>query len=52
MLNRCHFSVFLSDSDAFDFEYGTLILRINVGLDVSHLVEAEGQYENLLDALF
>uniref|UniRef100_A0A671XRK5 Solute carrier family 12 member 3 n=1 Tax=Sparus aurata TaxID=8175 RepID=A0A671XRK5_SPAAU len=32
--------------DAFDFEYGTLILRMDQGLDVSHLVEAEGQYEN------
>uniref|UniRef100_A0A3B4UUE6 Solute carrier family 12 member 1 n=1 Tax=Seriola dumerili TaxID=41447 RepID=A0A3B4UUE6_SERDU len=29
--------------DAFDFEYGTLILRMNQGLDVSHIVEAEGQ---------
>ncbi|XP_073320253.1 solute carrier family 12 member 1 isoform X3 [Pagrus major] len=27
--------------DAFDFEYGTLILRMDQGLDVSHLVEAE-----------
>lgn len=27
--------------DAFDFEYGTVVLRINQGLDVSHLVEAE-----------
>lgn len=27
--------------DAFDFEYGTLVLRMNQGLDVSHLVEAE-----------
>ncbi|XP_077419164.1 solute carrier family 12 member 1 isoform X2 [Vanacampus margaritifer] len=27
--------------DAFDFEYGTLILRMNQGLDVSHIVEAE-----------
>lgn len=30
-------------SDAFDFEYGTVILRITEGLDVSHIVEAEGQ---------
>ncbi|XP_068616528.1 solute carrier family 12 member 1 [Brachionichthys hirsutus] len=27
--------------DAFDFDYGTLVLRINEGLDVSHHVEAE-----------
>ncbi|KAM4744114.1 solute carrier family 12 member 1 [Anableps anableps] len=27
--------------DAFDFEYGTVVLRMNQGLDVSHLVEAE-----------
>nr|AIF76153.1 Na-K-Cl cotransporter 2 [Epinephelus lanceolatus] len=27
--------------DAFDFEYGTVVLRINEGLDVSHIVEAE-----------
>lgn len=33
-------------SDAFDFEYGTVILRVTEGLDVSHIVEAEGQYEN------
>lgn len=37
---------FLFGSDAFDFEYGTLVLRIDQGLDVSHLVEAEGQYED------
>ena len=47
MLNRCHFSLFLSDSDAFDFEYGTLILRMDPGLDVSHLVTEVGQYQNL-----
>uniref|UniRef100_A0A3P8V8M6 Solute carrier family 12 member 1 n=1 Tax=Cynoglossus semilaevis TaxID=244447 RepID=A0A3P8V8M6_CYNSE len=29
--------------DAFDFEYGTVILRVSEGLDVSHIVEAEGQ---------
>uniref|UniRef100_A0A3P9P1S0 Solute carrier family 12 member 3 n=1 Tax=Poecilia reticulata TaxID=8081 RepID=A0A3P9P1S0_POERE len=29
--------------DAFDFEYGTLVLRMNQGLDVSHLIEEEGQ---------
>uniref|UniRef100_A0A7N9B0X6 Solute carrier family 12 member 1 n=1 Tax=Mastacembelus armatus TaxID=205130 RepID=A0A7N9B0X6_9TELE len=33
--------------DAFDFEYGTVVLRMNQGLDVSHLVEAEGHYENI-----
>ncbi|XP_029312620.1 solute carrier family 12 member 1 isoform X2 [Cottoperca gobio] len=33
--------------DAFDFEYGTVILRINEGLDVSHIVEAE---EDMLKA--
>lgn len=27
--------------DAFDFEYGTVILRMDQGLDVSHIVEAE-----------
>uniref|UniRef100_A0A3P9P1S3 Solute carrier family 12 member 1 n=1 Tax=Poecilia reticulata TaxID=8081 RepID=A0A3P9P1S3_POERE len=27
--------------DAFDFEYGTLVLRMNQGLDVSHLIEEE-----------
>uniref|UniRef100_A0A8C6NWC1 Solute carrier family 12 member 1 n=1 Tax=Nothobranchius furzeri TaxID=105023 RepID=A0A8C6NWC1_NOTFU len=30
--------------DALDFEYGTVILRINQGLDVSHLVAEEGVY--------
>uniref|UniRef100_A0A3Q3JLY4 Solute carrier family 12 member 1 n=1 Tax=Monopterus albus TaxID=43700 RepID=A0A3Q3JLY4_MONAL len=33
--------------DAFDFEYGTVMLRMNQGLDVSHLIEAEGQCENM-----
>lgn len=27
--------------DAFDFEYGTVMLRMNQGLDVSHIVDAE-----------
>ncbi|KAF1392621.1 hypothetical protein PFLUV_G00029970 [Perca fluviatilis] len=27
--------------DAFDFEYGTVMLRMDQGLDVSHIVEAE-----------
>uniref|UniRef100_A0A3B4FXB5 Solute carrier family 12 member 1 n=1 Tax=Pundamilia nyererei TaxID=303518 RepID=A0A3B4FXB5_9CICH len=31
--------------DAFDFEYGTAMLRVNQGLDVSHIVEAEGLYD-------
>uniref|UniRef100_A0A8C5E6B2 Solute carrier family 12 member 1 n=1 Tax=Gouania willdenowi TaxID=441366 RepID=A0A8C5E6B2_GOUWI len=31
--------------DAFDFEYGITVLRVNEGLDVSHLVVEEGQYE-------
>uniref|UniRef100_A0A8D0AX19 Solute carrier family 12 member 1 n=1 Tax=Sander lucioperca TaxID=283035 RepID=A0A8D0AX19_SANLU len=34
--------------DAFDFEYGTVMLRMDQGLDVSHIVEAEGQYNNVL----
>ncbi|XP_041794212.1 solute carrier family 12 member 1 isoform X2 [Chelmon rostratus] len=34
--------------DAFDFEYGTVLLRINEGLDVSHIVEAE---EEMLKAM-
>ncbi|XP_077568718.1 solute carrier family 12 member 1 [Stigmatopora nigra] len=29
--------------DAFDFEYGTVILRMDQGLDVSHIVEAEDE---------
>lgn len=39
---------FLFDSDAFDFEYGTVLLRMTEGLDVAHIVEAEGQYETSL----
>ncbi|XP_040023832.2 solute carrier family 12 member 1 [Gasterosteus aculeatus] len=31
--------------DALDFEYGTVILRTNHGLDVSHIVEAEDENE-------
>ncbi|XP_028256816.1 solute carrier family 12 member 1 [Parambassis ranga] len=27
--------------DAFDFEYGTVMLRVKQGLDVSHIIEAE-----------
>lgn len=37
----------LFHSDAFDFEYGTVVLRMSEGLDVSHIVEAEGKSENL-----
>ncbi|KAM7014806.1 solute carrier family 12 member 1 [Tautogolabrus adspersus] len=29
--------------DAFDFEYGTLMLRMDEGLDVSHIVEADDE---------
>uniref|UniRef100_UPI0037E8B37A solute carrier family 12 member 1 n=1 Tax=Semicossyphus pulcher TaxID=241346 RepID=UPI0037E8B37A len=29
--------------DAFDFEYGTVMLRMKQGLDVSHIVEAEDE---------
>lgn len=39
--------LFSFGSDAFDFEYGTVIMRMNQGLDVSHLVEIEGEFENL-----
>ncbi|XP_075933845.1 solute carrier family 12 member 1 isoform X3 [Anarhichas minor] len=31
--------------DAFDFEYGTLVLRMSQGLDMSHIVEAEAAKE-------
>lgn len=44
MLNWCLHSIFFFDSDAFDFEYGTVILRMNQGFDVSHIIEAEGHY--------
>merc|ERR1719309_1289 len=27
--------------DAFDYEYGTVVLRMSQGLDMSHIVEAE-----------
>uniref|UniRef100_A0A8K9UHS7 Solute carrier family 12 member 1 n=1 Tax=Oncorhynchus mykiss TaxID=8022 RepID=A0A8K9UHS7_ONCMY len=30
--------------DAFDFEYGTVVLRMNQGLDVSHIIKAQGEY--------
>ncbi|XP_055010456.1 solute carrier family 12 member 1 isoform X2 [Boleophthalmus pectinirostris] len=29
--------------DAFDFEYGTVVLRMDEGLDVAHIVEAEDE---------
>lgn len=44
MLNWYLHSLFVFDSDAFDFDYGAIILRLNGGLDVSHLIEAEGQF--------
>lgn len=50
-MNWCPHSPFLYDSDAFDFEYGTVMLRMDQGLDVSHIVEAEGQYNNVLRLL-
>ncbi|KAF7666619.1 hypothetical protein LDENG_00099340 [Lucifuga dentata] len=34
--------------DAFDFEYGTVMLRMNQGLDMSHIIEAE---EEMLKAV-
>uniref|UniRef100_A0A7N6BSQ8 Solute carrier family 12 member 1 n=1 Tax=Anabas testudineus TaxID=64144 RepID=A0A7N6BSQ8_ANATE len=34
--------------DAFDFEYGTVVLRMNQGLDVSHIIEAEVCSDNKL----
>uniref|UniRef100_A0A8C4EM39 Solute carrier family 12 member 1 n=1 Tax=Dicentrarchus labrax TaxID=13489 RepID=A0A8C4EM39_DICLA len=33
---QCHVGIL---HDAFDFEYGTVMLRMNEGLDVSHIVE-------------
>lgn len=42
----------LFDSDAFDFEYGTVMLRMNNGLDVTHIVEAEGQCDIFFGLLF
>uniref|UniRef100_A0A8C7IHD3 Solute carrier family 12 member 1 n=1 Tax=Oncorhynchus kisutch TaxID=8019 RepID=A0A8C7IHD3_ONCKI len=30
--------------DAFDFEYGTVVLRMNQGLDISHIIKAQGKY--------
>uniref|UniRef100_A0A674A9S3 Solute carrier family 12 member 1 n=1 Tax=Salmo trutta TaxID=8032 RepID=A0A674A9S3_SALTR len=29
--------------DAFDFEYGTVVLRMNQGLDISHIIKAQGE---------
>ncbi|MCI4378907.1 hypothetical protein PGIGA_G00221670 [Pangasianodon gigas] len=34
--------------DAFDFEYGTVILRVNQGLDISHILAAEEEMERML----
>nr|XP_023669925.1 solute carrier family 12 member 1 [Paramormyrops kingsleyae] len=33
--------------DAFDFEYGLVILRVNQGLDISSIIEAEEEMERL-----
>uniref|UniRef100_A0A8K9UZA0 Solute carrier family 12 member 1 n=1 Tax=Oncorhynchus mykiss TaxID=8022 RepID=A0A8K9UZA0_ONCMY len=30
--------------DAFDFEYGTVVLRMNQGLDISHIIKAQATY--------
>uniref|UniRef100_A0A4W5L7K0 Solute carrier family 12 member 1 n=1 Tax=Hucho hucho TaxID=62062 RepID=A0A4W5L7K0_9TELE len=30
--------------DAFEFEYGTVVLRMNQGLDISHIIKAQGEY--------
>ncbi|XP_036420442.1 solute carrier family 12 member 1 [Colossoma macropomum] len=34
--------------DAFDFEYGTVMLRLNQGLDISHILAAEEEMERML----
>uniref|UniRef100_A0AAR2LAL9 Solute carrier family 12 member 1 n=1 Tax=Pygocentrus nattereri TaxID=42514 RepID=A0AAR2LAL9_PYGNA len=34
--------------DAFDFEYGTVMLRLNQGLDISHILAAEEEMEKML----
>ncbi|XP_077050762.1 solute carrier family 12 member 1 [Siphateles boraxobius] len=34
--------------DAFDFERGTVILRINQGMDISHILEAEEEMERMI----
>ncbi|XP_065114007.1 solute carrier family 12 member 1 [Paramisgurnus dabryanus] len=34
--------------DAFDFEQGTVILRISQGLDISHILKAEEELERLI----
>ncbi|TRY90182.1 hypothetical protein DNTS_033366 [Danionella cerebrum] len=34
--------------DAFDFEYGTVIMRINQGMDISHILKAEEEMERML----
>uniref|UniRef100_A0A8C7IK39 Solute carrier family 12 member 1 n=1 Tax=Oncorhynchus kisutch TaxID=8019 RepID=A0A8C7IK39_ONCKI len=31
--------------DAFDFEYGTVVLRMNQGLDISHIIKAQEEME-------
>uniref|UniRef100_A0A8C7ZPI1 Solute carrier family 12 member 1 n=1 Tax=Oryzias sinensis TaxID=183150 RepID=A0A8C7ZPI1_9TELE len=37
--DSCH------DSDAFDFEYGTVMLRMDEGLDVSHIIKEQQENE-------
>ncbi|XP_056098784.1 solute carrier family 12 member 1 [Rhinichthys klamathensis goyatoka] len=34
--------------DAFDFEQGTVILRINQGMDISHILKAEEEMERMI----
>ncbi|KAK3549037.1 hypothetical protein QTP70_028519 [Hemibagrus guttatus] len=34
--------------DAFDFEYGMVILRVNQGLDISHILTAQEEMERML----
>ncbi|XP_072551679.1 solute carrier family 12 member 1 [Salminus brasiliensis] len=34
--------------DAFDFEYGMVMLRLNQGLDISHILAAEEEMERML----
>ncbi|KAI7802868.1 solute carrier family 12 member 1 [Triplophysa rosa] len=34
--------------DAFDFELGTVILRMNQGLDISHILKAEEEMERMI----
>ncbi|XP_059362989.1 solute carrier family 12 member 1 [Carassius carassius] len=36
--------------DAFDFEHGTVILRISQGMDISHILKAEEEMERMIMA--